>query len=102
MTSEATRRRIEGDRPTPTPAPVPLSERTVGDLLTAAYALTHRMDRLSRVEAAERRLDPADLRAQRDAITAEVLRRTDTAAAEVQAARECGDHDRPLPCAECA
>lgn len=83
MTSEATRRRIEGniERSYPDPIPeVPLRERDTADLLTAAYALTHRLhegcpssvttEPLGRIRWAQ------EVRAQRDLITAEVERRT--------------------------
>lgn len=79
MTSTATRRRIEGIRPAAGATTVTdriangqddLTTASTMGLLTAAYALTHRMDREHGDTPAA-----ADLRAQRDLITAEVLRR---------------------------
>lgn len=69
MTSQATRRRIEGDRPGVAAIgdSRPISDVPTLDLLRAAYSLTHQI---------ETSQFAADLRAQRDLIDAEVLRRT--------------------------
>lgn len=69
MTSAATRRRIEGDRPAK-PAPEP-REMSDGDLLRRFAQLTHRMDAAGASHTQAHR----DARAQRDLIEAEALRR---------------------------
>lgn len=74
MTSAATRRRIEGDRPGRERTRLTLDEvaaMPTADLLTKAYALTHAIDRAHRDTPEALRY-----RAERDLITAEVLHRT--------------------------
>lgn len=53
-----------------------LAATPTADLLTKAYAFTHQIDRLERLDRSDRTVDPDDVRAMRDLITAEVIRRT--------------------------
>lgn len=53
-----------------------LRSMSVADLLRAAYSLTHRMENARHIAKAQRKVTIDDLRAQRDLIDAEILRRT--------------------------
>jgi len=84
---------------------------TSGPALLRTFAsLTHRLDRIAESggSAEARNRAAAEVRQQRDLVEAEVLRRMGEPkhaawiAAEVAAGRACGDHERPLPCPECA
>lgn len=84
MTSAATRRRIEGARPNRQAQPLTAAETVAmveamptSVLLTTAYALTHRIHECTGSTVAGQCDGPCtEQRAQRDLITAEVLRRT--------------------------